>query len=206
MNKIKTILKDHYALDPITVSPEQGGWSALAFKVINHKHSYFFKVYEKSRASTVKWTALIDHYVPIMAWFLNNTGLKGKIPVPLLTMNGDYKCEDDDGIYLLYEYINGETIGENKLTEKQVEELSEILAELHLYGEDVPLDTDAVKEDFYVPFLQQLRNTLCKEHNFIPDDVWELINSHTDQINSLITVRTFKKQSCKNGPVPYRSS
>lgn len=186
MNKLKNILKEQYDIEFINVSPQQGGWSALAYKVFNNNHTYFLKVYEKSRASTPKLTALIDKYVPIMVWLLHNSGLNDKIPVPLLTKNNDYKCEDDDGIYLLYEYISGETIGDKNLSEEQVCGLSEIIAELHLYGKELPIETDAVKEDFYVPFLQQLRSTLDKEYNKVPSDVRELINPHIEQINGLI--------------------
>jgi spectinomycin phosphotransferase len=186
MNRIKTILKDHYDINIINVSPQQGGWAALAYKVFNNKLTYFLKVYEKSRSSTLKWTELIDEYVPIMVWLMHNSRLKGKIPVPLLTKHGDYKCEDDDGIYLLYEYIDGETIGNKNLTEEQVSQLSQIITELHLYGEEIPIETDAIKEDFYVPFLQQLRNTLDNEYNNVPNDVREVIQPHIERINALV--------------------
>ncbi|MEK4259410.1 MULTISPECIES: aminoglycoside phosphotransferase family protein [unclassified Paenibacillus] len=186
MNKIKAILKNHYDKDIINVLPQQGGWAALAYKVSTNKRSYFLKVYEKRRASTPKWTALIDEYVPIMVWIMHNSGLKGKIPVPLLTKSGDFKCEDDDGIFLLYEYINGETIGDKALNEEQVCQLSEIITELHSFGAETPIETDAVKEDFCVPFLQQLRSTLDKEYKNIPDDVREVINPHIEQILGLV--------------------
>ncbi|MGG3625041.1 phosphotransferase [Bacillus gobiensis] len=112
--------------------------------------------------------------------------MKGKIPVPFLTNNGEYKCEDDDGIYLLYEYIDGVTIGDQVLTEDQVFQLSEIISKLHLYGEEIPIDTNAVKEDFYVPFLQQLRNTLDKDYEDIPNDVRKIVAPHIEQLNHLI--------------------
>ncbi|MGG3643905.1 aminoglycoside phosphotransferase family protein [Bacillus gobiensis] len=186
MNKIKNILKDHYDIDIFNVSQQQGGWAARAYKLSNNKNTYFLKVYKKSRASSPKLTALIDEYVPIVIWLMNNSDLKGKIPVPFLTNNGEYKCEDDDGIYLLYEYIDGVTIGDQVLTEDQVFQLSEIISKLHLYGEEIPIDTNAVKEDFYVPFLQQLRNTLDKDYEDIPNDVRKIVAPHIEQINHLI--------------------
>ncbi|MBP1082400.1 MULTISPECIES: phosphotransferase [Bacillus] len=113
--------------------------------------------------------------------------MKGKISVPFLTKNGEYKWEDDDGIYLLYEYIDGVTIGDQALTEDQVCQLSEIITELHLFGEEIPIHTNSVKEDFYVPFLQQLRNTLDKDYGDIPNDVREIVAPpHIEQINHLI--------------------
>ncbi|CAH0120940.1 MULTISPECIES: phosphotransferase family protein [unclassified Paenibacillus] len=185
MNKITTVLKHHYDIDAIDVSPQQGGWSALAYKVTGNGHACFLKVYEKSRASTPKWTALIDQYVPILIWLFRHSGLKGKIPVPLPTNSGQYKCEDDDGIYLLYDYIEGETIGDRALTAEQVEELARIVAELHRYGEDIPLDTDAIKEHFEVPFLRQLRNALSNEFHHIPNDIQLLITPYTDRFIEL---------------------
>lgn len=160
MDKMKHLLKVKYDLEAVKIVPQRGGWAALAFKVYSSDGSFFLKVYEKSRTSTPKWTALIDQYVPITVWLMHNSQLRDRLPVPVLTQNGDYKCEDDEGIYLLYEYIEGETVGDKELTGDQVEELSEMIAELHLYGEEIPVETKAIKEDFAVPFLAQMRTVV----------------------------------------------
>ncbi|WP_010494775.1 phosphotransferase [Paenibacillus elgii] len=186
MDKILNLLKEHYDLELTNILPQRGGWAALAFKVYCGKQAYFLKVYEKSRASTPKWTALIDQYVPITIWLMQYSGLKGKLPVPVPTQTGAYKCEDDEGIYLLYEYIEGETIGEKALTAGQIGELSNMIAELHLYGEEIPVETKAIKEDFTVPFLPQLRVALDREVCTLPLDVRELISPHLNQINGLM--------------------
>lgn len=186
MNHIKTALQDHYNIEITTVSPQQGGWAALAYKVCSSKRTYFLKVYEKSRASTPKWTALIDKYVPIMVWLRHNSGLKSKIPVPLPTKNGEYKCEDEHGIYLLYEYIDGETVGVKDLSADQVCQLSDIIAELHSHGEELPLETDAVKENYHVPYCQQLSDLLDKEYRNLPDELKEAIEPHIRPIKGLV--------------------
>lgn len=201
MNQIKTMLKAHYDIDGMHVFPQQGGWSALAYKVCTTQHAYFLKVYEKSRASTPKWTALIDNYVPILMWLLHHSGLKGKIPVPLLTNTGHYQCEDENGIYLLYEYIHGETIGDNVLTREQVSQLSEIIAELHCHGEDIPMGTDAVKEDFQVPFLQPLTNILDMEYCKMPSEVRERLQPYIGQIQDLVHTVIKLSGRLKNGNV-----
>jgi aminoglycoside phosphotransferase (APT) family kinase protein len=108
LDKIKEILHHHYGLEAPHVIPQQGGWSALAYRVKTGEQSYFLKLYEKSRASTPKLTALIDIYSPLLLWLHQNSRLKGKIPVPLTTKDDHYRCEDDYGIYLLYKYIAGE--------------------------------------------------------------------------------------------------
>lgn len=185
MNRLKTILKAYYEIETVDISPQKGGWAALAYKVCSDKHLYFLKVYEKSRASTPKWTALIDEYVPIIKWLYRHSGLKGKIPVPLLTKHGEYKCEDDEGIYLLYEYIDGETIADRALTGDQARQLSEIITELHAYGEGLPVKTDAIREDFQVPFLPQLRIALDQDTTLVPGDVREAIAPRLTQVNLL---------------------
>ncbi|MFI8711891.1 aminoglycoside phosphotransferase family protein [Brevibacillus brevis] len=175
MDHFKTILRHHYDRDAADVIPQQGGWSALAYKVISYEHSYFLKVYEKSRASTPKWTALIDKYVPIIQWLSCQTGLQGKLPVPLLTRNAAYKHEDDMGIYQLFEYIEGKTIGSQALSTMQVRQLAEIIAQLHLYGEEIPVSTAAIKEDFRIPFAEQFREMLNEDIHRLPDDVSEIV-------------------------------
>lgn len=186
MNNIFCILKNHYGLEAIDVVSQQGGWAALAYKVTAGNRSYFLKMYEKSRASTPKWTALIDEYAPILAWLSQHRLLKGKIPVPLLTNHGYYKCEDDEGIYMLYDYIDGETVGEKKLTAAQVVQLSEIIAELHSYGEEIPVNTEKIKESFDVPFLRQLKNALDQDCKRLPSDIKTVIQPHAGQVRHLI--------------------
>ncbi|GAY78238.1 aminoglycoside phosphotransferase family protein [Niallia sp. Sow4_A1] len=198
MDQVKSILKDYYNIDITDVLSQQGGWASLAYKVSNKNKSYFLKVYEKSRSSTPKLTALIDQYVPIMVWLKNSSDLQGKIPVPLITSSGEYKCEDEYGVYLLYDFIEGETIGDQDLTGNQVDQLSKILTELHSYGDDIPIRTDAIKEDFEVPFLQMLRQILQKGRNDFPSDVWELIHSYIPQLNKLIYTVEEYSQNLKN--------
>ncbi|TBL67998.1 aminoglycoside phosphotransferase family protein [Paenibacillus thalictri] len=185
MDKTKSLLKEKYKLDITNMIPQQGGWAALAYKICCNERCFFLKVYEKSRTSTSKWTALIDQYVPITVWLMKNSRLKNKLPVPVPTITGDFKSEDDRGIYLLYEYIEGETIGDKDLTMKQVDELANMIAELHLYGEEIPVGTNAIKEDFAVPFLMQMR-TVLNQIDELPIDVELLILPHMEHLVRLI--------------------
>ncbi|MGG4095287.1 aminoglycoside phosphotransferase family protein [Paenibacillus lautus] len=183
MEQLQGILKEYYGLDRTVVVPQKGGWAALAYKVQTDGHTYFLKVYEKSRASTPKWTALIDDYVPVLLWLEKHSRLKGKIPVPILTKDGRYQCEDDEGIYLLYEYIVGDTIADTELTKDQVRQLTAMIAELHRYGEEVPLVTSAMKESFTVPFLGQLRSALDME---MAGGIGEVLLHHIDHVKRLM--------------------
>ncbi|ULL16011.1 aminoglycoside phosphotransferase family protein [Paenibacillus sp. H1-7] len=186
MNNLHAILKTHYDLDITGLKPMQGGWAALAFRVYDNSHAYFLKMYEQSRASTSKWTQHIDDYVPIMVWLHQHSRLKHKIPVPVITQQGEYKVEDDEGVYLLYEYIDGATIGETSLSKQQVIQLSEIIAELHRYGDEIPVPTDALREDFTVLFLHQLRLALNEEFGELPDDVSITVEPYRPPMNALM--------------------
>lgn len=183
MDRLQNMLKDYYGLEHTEITPQQGGWAALAFRVRDVKHTYFLKEYEKSRASTLKWTALIDDYVPVLLWLEEHSRLKGKIPVPILIKDGSYQCEDDEGIYLLYEHIAGDTIADTELTKDQVRQLAEMIAELHRYGEEVPLVTSAMKESYTVPFLEQLRSALDGE---LPYYLGKVLFHHIDSLKKLM--------------------
>jgi len=193
MDNINSILKKHYQIIPTNLSSQQGGWASLAYQICNGNQSYFLKVYEKSRASTPKLTENIDQYVPVIQWLSHHSEIKDKISVPLLTVHGDYKCEDEYGIYLLYEYIDGETIGNQELTDDQVVQLSQIIANLHLFGEELPVDTSAIIEDFQVPFSNLFRETLTIENKNIASDVQKVVRPYIRQLNDL--VHTLEKLS-----------
>ncbi|MBD2869820.1 phosphotransferase [Paenibacillus arenilitoris] len=186
MDKINTVLIKSYGIHPSGVTPQQGGWAALAYRVQKGERAYFLKKYEKSRASTPKWTALIDRYAPILVWLDRNSGLNGKIPVPLLTVNGRYKCEDDEGIYMLYDYIEGTTIGADALTGLQAVRFAEIVAELHSFGDSFPLDTEAIKEDFRVPFLERLKDALRGNGATLPPAIRDRLLPFSSRLNALI--------------------
>jgi spectinomycin phosphotransferase len=195
MDRLQNMLKEYYGLEHTGITPQQGGWAALAFRVRDVKHTYFLKVYEKSRASTPKWTALIDDYVPVLLWLEEHSRLKGKIPVPILTTDGRYQCEDDEGIYLLYEYIAGDTIADTELTKDQVRQLAEMIGELHRYGEDFPLVTGAMTENYTVPFLGQLRSTLDTE---MPEDIGEVMLHYIDSLKELMLKVEELSEALKN--------
>lgn len=188
MNKFITILSMHYGLEQVEVFRQKGGWAALAYKVTEAKsrRSYFLKVYEKDRASTPKWTARIDQYVPVTSWLERSTGLQGKIPVPIMTTHGHYRCEDDYGIYLLYDYIDGETIGDKPLTQEQIGQLSAIVAELHSLGKQIPVHPGNIVENFELPFALSLKDILTTKGTGLPGDLKDLLAPYREALNRMI--------------------
>ncbi|MCR8842360.1 aminoglycoside phosphotransferase family protein [Paenibacillus sp. SC116] len=186
MSNYRFMLKEQYGIEATEITTQQGGWSALAYKVHSNQNYYFLKVYEKSRASTPKWTALIDQYVPIIQWLAHHTDLQRKIPIPILTKNSTYKYEDDSGVYQLFAYIEGTTIGQSPLSHVQIRQLAEMVSELHRHGEEIPMDTDAIKEDFKIPYLPALKEALAQDANRTLSDVKELVAPYLETMQHQI--------------------
>lgn len=186
LDSIKKLLKEQYSLSISEIQPQQGGWAALAYKATSGSKHYFVKVYEKSRASTAKLTAHIDRYVPIIRWLEQNSKLKGKISVPLLTNDGRFKCEDEQGIYMLYDYIEGETIGDRDLNDHQVQQFIAIITELHRYGAEIPFASDWMKERFDVPYLALLQTALNGDMVDMSDEVRKLLAAYKQPLSRAI--------------------
>jgi Ser/Thr protein kinase RdoA (MazF antagonist) len=168
---------------PKRISPAEGGWSALAYKVDCGEHSCFLKVYEKKNASSAYWTALLDDYMPILAWLSHDSPLRGSVPNPILTMDGGYWCQDDDCVFVLFDFIKGETVGEKLLTPLQVTELAKIMAELHISGAAVPYPVKALEEDFSLPFLIKLKAFLDRDLSDSPPGLRDIAGKYKAQLN-----------------------
>ncbi|AFS79020.1 putative aminoglycoside phosphotransferase [Gottschalkia acidurici 9a] len=201
MSHIKHIINKYYDIEVNTIASQKGGWSALAYRIEDCTHTYFLKKYEKSRASTQKYTALIDQYIPITQWLIQYSDLKGKLPVPLLTRDGTYKCEDKNAIYLLYEFIDGETVGEKTLTPKQVEQLGGLVASLHKYGKEIPIHTEDIVESFEVPFIRELNKILLEKAGLLPATVKLLLQPYISSINILIDTLLKLQKNLKNSNI-----
>ncbi|QOR36867.1 aminoglycoside phosphotransferase family protein [Clostridium sp. 'deep sea'] len=187
MKDINYMLKTAYGINCRSIVLQQGGWSALAYKVFDGAKNYFLKAYEVSRSSTSKLTSMIDIYVPVTMWLNQNPNLSGKLPMLVLTKNGDFKYKDKHAIYLLYEYIEGETIGNGTLTEKEVEQFCNMIAELHCFNEvNMFFDVKKIKETFNLPFLQPLKENLIQYCDNLPEDLKALLINHLNIVDRLI--------------------
>lgn len=182
MDSTGIILQQHYHIAAESIDSQQGGWSALAYQVTTASGRYFLKIYEKSAVATAAWTAHIDDYMPILVWLNQSTALKGRIPRPILTVDGAFKIEDEQRIYVLFEYIDGVTIAEQELSSGQVVELAGIIAELHTYGSSIPYPTDQIREDFSVPFCTKLKRFLNQTHAADPEDLIAILTPHLDKL------------------------
>ena len=164
MHKLTQVLQQQYAITPTGIQPQAGGFSALAYKVTTPNDAYFLKVYDKSKTATAHWTALIDIYVPFLSYLNQNTHLRGKIPHPIQTAHNEWKCEDEEYIYQLFNYIDGYTVGEAGLTTAQARELAHIIGSLHQHNADtIPGSYEQMTEDFSLPFCSKLTSFISSE-------------------------------------------
>jgi len=182
MNEIKNILSEAYRITSNSVCPMQGGWSALAFLVTDRTgRKFVLKVYEKSRFSTLKLTARIEEYMSVAKWLNSNTPLHNKIINPVKTAFGKYKYENEEAVFLLTNYIEGDDLTGKEPTPDQVIELADIVADLHLYGIDIPVDTSAIRETFETEFCPFVRQILYSTSE-LPVDLSDLLSCYSTEI------------------------
>lgn len=158
------ILAGQFGIAADSVTEVQGGWAAAAYRVDTAGRRYFLKAYDKGRPTVRHWTARIDHYIPALAWLAENTELGQCVPRPLYTSDGRYKAEDEKGIYLLFPFIEGVTIGLRPLTRPQTVELAGIIGELHRHGSQLPFACDGLEEVISLPFCTALNDFLDDIH------------------------------------------
>lgn len=172
------ILRRHYGMAALSVTPMQGGLSALAFRVETATAVYFLKVYDKQRPATATWTAALATYMPIVSWLQHHTDLRDAIDGPVLTLDGGCHCEDERYLYLVFPYIEGSDMGNRLLDAGQVEQIASILARLHSHGTDIPMETDGIRERFQLPFCDGLSSLLATPALAQEDEAMRILRGH----------------------------
>ena len=158
----KSLIEKNYGLIINSIEQMQGGWSALAYKIISEKGDFFLKAFDKRRHTAQVWINKIDEYIPIVMALSKNNRLCEKISAPILTVDGAYKVETSDRVFIVYPFIEGETPGNNKLFAYEQECLAEIIAELHSYTE-TDFSQLENKEDFDVSICENLSQVMTRE-------------------------------------------
>ena len=184
MNKIKQILKNQFGIESSDIVEIHGGLSTMNYKIKTDVKNIFLKVYDKKDVQASLWTENIDYYIPILMWLNENTKLKGRIVRPIKTNKGDYHFDDNENVFLLFDYIDGETVGRT-LTHTQVLEAADIMACLHSFGNEIPINTEKTKEDFSVPFCFSLEHFIAEDYKKVPIDVKDILEPHLGHLISI---------------------
>ncbi len=191
-----------YHLNVTNIIEQEGGWASKAYRIDSKEGCFFLKAYSKSRASTPKWTKSINAYAPVLL-LLNETGIAEKIIKPIRSMDNRFQCEDSENIYLLFDYIAGETIGERQLNECQVGELSEIISFLHRFSRETVYDFSELKEDFSIPFNDMLKDYLFNENNNASQDIDERIDKYRPGLSKLVLELDVLAEKMKNSKADF---
>ena len=178
LDKIKYILEENYNIKITKIKEAKGGWAALAFVIETESNKYFLKLYDMKRTSSITYTKYIDEYVKVL---LKLDNLKENITIPILTKENKSCVKKQDYTYLLFEYIEGKTIGEKKLTNGDKLELSNIINKLH--STKIDGIWNLPKEDFIL-------DTAIKLKHFLNDptdnQVFEILRPYLENILSNI--------------------
>jgi len=119
--------------------------------------------------------------MPVLIWLNENTGLRGRIVNPVKTSSGAHCFDDGENVYLLFDFIEGETVGKT-LTHKQLLEAADILAGLHSAGSVVPIRPEPIREDFSVPFSDSLDHFIAEDYPASPADIKAVLQPCLEQL------------------------
>ncbi|WP_409295357.1 aminoglycoside phosphotransferase family protein [Peribacillus sp. SCS-26] len=180
-NLIPHILKVNYGIEAAKIEPCTGGWSALAFKVTDEKDTYFLKVYDKNRASIVRWIDAIENYTPLVKWLHDHTELKRNLADPILTNSQEYNGDDDRYVYVLSQYIEGSTIGGGQLSRDEVSELARMIGVLHKSTAAISreLKERQAKELFEIDFCDSLSSFIHDDLQKKDDIILKMVSPYT---------------------------
>jgi len=162
MLKYKPLIEENYNLKISHIQQIQGGWSALAYRIISENGNFFLKAFDKHRHTTKECVHKIDDYMPVVMALAENRHLCEKISVPILTVSGKYKVENDDFVFIVFPFIDGETPKNHKLSEHELGCLAEIISELHSYRE-TDFSSFAHKETFDASICEKLLRIMNQE-------------------------------------------
>ena len=156
------LLRCLYGIKASELVEVRGGWSARAFLVKAAGDGeggarFFLKAYDNTRSSVIPWIARIDNYIHVLAWLSQTPTLSGRVASPVAADGGGYKARLGDEVLLVFDYVEGITPGYGQLSGAQKCELAGILAILHGFGVELPVDTRGLKEDISLWFCQALR-------------------------------------------------
>lgn len=182
MQDISSLLQSRYVLLCNDVTETVGGLSADAFRNIAGREKYFLKVYNKKNVQSVLWISNIDRYMPVLLQLLEVFGLRDRLARPIMTQNAHWRVEDEDNVYILFSYIDGDTVGDKLMTQQQVLELAELIARLHSVPLDKLHDLCLFTEDFSVSFCDALANSVASGDVGIESLEWRLMEGCSTEL------------------------
>ncbi|MGB4595377.1 MAG: GrpB family protein [Anaerolineaceae bacterium] len=175
MNNPLSVIANTYALQPQFLVKIRGGWSAEAYRVEANEGTFFLKVYDKTSPSVASFIRAMSAYLPVLRKLNLDKNLSKHLPEIVPTHNGALSTEDTDHVFLLYRFIEGKTIGDEELTEKEVDLLADLLGRLHAYHADLLPGNTLSRENFQFDLSIQLHFLRADRRRELPPDLWEVL-------------------------------
>jgi len=198
----KNILKYEYGIDTLKIAKTTGGWSADAYKVYTEKEELFLKVYDRNRKSVLPWIERISHYLPVVVWLEEQAETASHIPHLRMALNGQYRVQQGEEVFLLFDYINGTVPGNHELDKGQWRELAQIISCLHGYSpKTLPFSRKGLQEDLSMSFGEQLHD-MIRQKSGMPKRLEEELAAFEKTllygIAKLEYLLDFVRQGCTN--------
>ncbi len=199
------VLRHVYNIDTYKIQQIKGGWSAFAYKIQgNNQKEYFLKVYDKMRPSTQNMYKSLHVSSQILSWLNSYSSLTNNIVELINTVDNQCIYEDEKNIYILYKYIHGKTLRDEKISNTHFNILSNIIAKLHTYGNTISFDLTAITEDFNIFFYDNLLNFITKQYSSCSEDLKEVLSDYLNLIvNQLEGLMNIQKNIDKEN-INYR--
>lgn len=183
------LLYDAYGIYADRVVPAPGGWSSAAYRVETAGGRYFLKVYDDLRETAQPWVRRMIARLPLLVW-LQGTPLGPHIPRTHPALDGRHyvpPAVEGAGTCMLFDWIDGRTVGDDPYPPAQLVELARLLATLHSYNaSDIPSWADALAEDTVLPFCDALQSLLDGDLSPLPAPLAPLVEAHADTLTRAV--------------------
>lgn len=158
---MKSFIEKNYDLDIDSLIPGPKGWTSFGYRVDTHGNTYYLKVYDKTRSSTLRVIHRLKVNMAILLDLRQDPVLGGKMNKCIASHNGQYIIEDEESYYMLFDWIEGYDLFKDDLTPIEVSDLTTFVSGLHNF----PMDQSLSRRDISleIEFLDALEEFLDED-------------------------------------------
>lgn len=186
LNDSLSVLANTYAMQPQKFEKVEGGWSAQGYRIDTNEGVFFLKIYDKSHPRVSSFVPDMIAHLPVLRFLNLDPLLSTHLPELVLTHNGSLFTEDKDHVYVLYRFIDGQTIGSGELTESEVDQLADVLARLHTYHAYQMPDYRLPTKNYYFDLEAQLHALRVDRRQELPSDLLEAFGNNKALIDQAL--------------------
>lgn len=184
---LRTIAPRYGWGETLRITPQVGGYVAEVFLVETATHIGWLKCYDRNRAITQRVLADAEFYLSVTHWMQQYSALTERITSPYRTLDNQFVI-DDGGRYVavMFNYIAGRTPRDQPLTPAQRTHLVTTIALMHGLTAQMPVQVQAVVEDFGAPWARPLAQMLEGEWLLFDVDVQDVLAPHRQTLQTML--------------------